>query len=118
MLSFFAGAFAVAGLVAATGPIVIHLLNRRRFRQIRWAAMDFLREALQRHRRILRLRDILLLVLRTACVLLFALAMARPYFSSSSTASSPDEPVHAVLVIDNSLSMGYAMAEGTILDEA
>ena len=75
--------FAAAGAVAAAGPIVIHLLNRRRFRVISWAAMDFLREAVKRNRRILKLRDILLLILRTAAVLLFGLALARPYFASA-----------------------------------
>ena len=35
---------------------------------VQWAAMDFLREAMQRNRRILQLRDIVLLILRTAAV--------------------------------------------------
>lgn len=118
MLSFFAGAFALAGAVAAAGPVVIHLLNRRRYRVVHWAAMDFLREAMQRNRKILHLRDLLLLALRTLCVLLFGLAMARPYFSRTPGEIDPDQPVHAVLVMDNSLSMSYAKLDGTLLDEA
>ena len=110
--------FAVAGLVAAAGPVLIHLMNRRRYRVIEWAAMDFLLAAVQRNRRILQLRDLLLLALRTLCVLLFGLAMARPYFSSTATATSANEPVHVVLLIDNSLSMGYERLDGTLLDEA
>ena len=51
MFKFFAGTFAIAGLIAAAGPIIIHLLNRRRFRVVEWAAMDFLRQAMQRSRR-------------------------------------------------------------------
>ncbi len=113
--------FAVAGAVAAAGPIVIHLLNRRRFRVVSWAAMDFLREAIKRNRRILKLRDILLLILRTAAVLLFGLALARPYFAASSTlAAQSGQPLHAVLLVDNSMSMGYR-GEGqtqTLLDDA
>src|SRR5437868_3564939 len=86
--------FALAGAVAAAGPIVIHLLNRRRFRVISWAAMDFLREAVKRNRRILKLRDILLLILRTAAVLLFGLALARPYFASSGSGQlGPGQPI-------------------------
>ena len=80
--------------------------------------MDFLREAVQRNRRILQLRDLLLLALRTLCVLLFGLAMARPYFSNAAGAVDPDQPVHAVLMVDNSLSMAYAKLDGTLLDEA
>jgi len=60
--------FAVAGLIAAAGPIIIHLLNRRRYRTVHWGAMEFLREAVQRNRRILQLRDLLLLLLRTVAV--------------------------------------------------
>jgi hypothetical protein len=118
MPSFFAGAFALAGLAAAAGPVVIHLLHRRRFRRVEWAAMDFLREAMLRSRRILQLRDLLLLLLRTACVVLFGLAMARPYFSQSQTPAGAGQPVHAVLIVDNSLSMGYQRLGGTTLDEA
>lgn len=112
------GVFAVAGLIAAAAPLIIHLLNRRRFRVINWAAMDFLREALQRNRRILQLRDIVLLVLRTACVLLFGLALARPFFASSSTEFDPGQAIHGVLIVDNSLSMGFQKLEDTMLDEA
>ena len=57
MPSFFDGMFAVAGVAAAAGPVIIHLLNRRRFRTVHWAAMDFLREAMRRSRRILQIRD-------------------------------------------------------------
>lgn len=121
MLNFFpgAGVFAVAGVAAAPAPVVIHLLNRRRYRVIDWAAMQFLLEALQRNRKPLQVRDVLLLVLRTAALVLFGLALARPFFSGSSSALQPNQPVHAVLVIDNSLSMGEKNLDGSSrLDEA
>ena len=41
MLSFDASSFAIAGAIAAAGPVLIHLLNRRRFKTVTWAAMDF-----------------------------------------------------------------------------
>jgi hypothetical protein len=118
MLSFFGPGFALAGLLAAVGPLLIHLLNRRRHRRIHWAAMEFLREALERNRRFLEVRDLLLLFLRTGCVVLFGLAMARPYFSSPAGPLDPHQPIHAILIVDNSLSMGYQKLEGTLLDEA
>src|ERR687891_655407 len=99
-LSLTAWQFAVAGAIFAAGPVIIHLLNRRRYRVVQWAAMDFLKEAMQRNRRILHLRDLLLLALRTLCVLLFGLAMARPYFSRTDGQVDPDQPVHAVLLVD------------------
>jgi hypothetical protein len=115
---FLAPWFAWAALVAAAGPVLIHLLNRRRFRVVEWAAMDFLRQAVQRSRRVLRLRDWLLLLLRTACVLLFGLALARPYLSRATAALSADQPVHGVVLVDNSLSMSYEELDGTLLDAA
>lgn len=116
-MSFLTTVFATAGLVLAAGPLIIHLLNRRRFRIVDWAAMDFLREAMQRQRRILRLRDFFLLLLRTACILLFALAMAQPYFDDA-TDTAGNNPVHAILVVDNSLSMDYGPMGQTVLDMA
>jgi hypothetical protein len=110
--------FLAAGAICALGPVIIHLLNRRRYRVVQWAAMDFLREAMQRNRRIMQLRDILLLILRTAAVLLFGLALARPYFSERRESSSDRLPVHAIVLLDNSLSMGYESLEGTLLTKA
>jgi hypothetical protein len=118
MPEFVANSFALAGLLAAAGPVIIHLLNRRRYRVVEWAAMDFLREALQRNRKVLQLRDLLLLLVRTACVLCFGLALARPHWSSAAGAKDSGGPLHAVLVLDNSLSMGYERLDGTLLDEA
>jgi hypothetical protein len=110
--------FALAGAIAAAAPVIIHLLNRRRYRKVEWAAMDFLREAMQRNRRILQIRDLLLLAMRCAAVLLFGLALARPFFSSTESEFDERQPLHAVLVVDNSLSMAYETLEGTLLDRA
>ena len=81
-------AFAIAGLIAAAGPVIIHLLNRRRFRTVEWGAMAFLRKAMQRRRKAVRLRDLLLLVLRTAALLLFGLALARPLWTREGLSAS------------------------------
>lgn len=117
-LSFTAWQFALAGAICAAGPLIIHLLNRRRFRTVEWAAMDFLREALQRNRRILQIRDIILLTLRTAAVLFFGLALAQPFFATHQEEFNDRQPLHAVIVIDNSLSMAYESLEGSLLDKA
>jgi hypothetical protein len=115
-MSFLATGFLVA-LVAAAGPLIIHLLNRRRHRTVQWAAMEFLREAIRRNKRIVEFRDVLLLLLRTAAVILFVLAMARPYWKSDKT-DFRGQPIHAVLLVDNSLSMGYMQLDQTLLDKA
>lgn len=116
--SFSATHFAIAGLICAAAPIIIHLLNRRRFRVVHWAAMPFLREALQRNRKMMQMRDLILLALRTAAVLLFGLALARPFFAVGEEEFDRSKPLHAILVLDNSLSMGYTQVEGTLLERA
>jgi len=121
MLTFLPGYawFALAGMAAATAPLIIHLLNRRRFKVVNWAAMDFLKEAVQRNRRVLHLRDLLLLLLRTAALLFFGWALSRPFFQNSGDNLAPNQPLHVALVVDNSLSMGYQRSLGTRhLDEA
>jgi len=121
MPTFLPGAelLALAGLAAAAAPLVIHLFNQRRFRVLDWAAMDFLLEAAGRSRRLLEFRDLLLLVLRTAAVALFGLAVARPFLSTGTGGGVSDGPVHAVLVIDNSMSMARERLGGTtLLDDA
>jgi len=110
--------FALAGAIAAAGPIIIHLLNRRRYRTVEWAAMDFLREAMQRNRRILQIRDLVLMAMRCLALLLFGLALARPFFSSTESEFDERQPLHAIVVLDNSLSMNYETLGGTLLDRS
>ena len=116
-MSFLAGTF-LAAMVAAAGPALIHLLNRRRHKTVEWAAMEFLREAVRRDKRILEIRDLLLLIIRTLAVILFVLAMSQPYWVSTASQVYRGEPVHAVLVVDNSLSMSYSQLDKTLLDYA
>lgn len=117
-LSFISLPFLAAGAICAAGPLIIHLLNRRRYRVVPWAAMDFLRQALQQNRKTLQLRDLLLLILRTLAVLFFGAALARPYFASHQQAMDDRQPLHAIIILDNSLSMAYESLEGTLFDKA
>ena len=116
-MSFLQISFLTA-MAAAAGPAVIHLLNRRRYRTKQWAAMNFLREALRRNRKAIEMRDLILLLLRTLIVIFLVLAMARPYWTTGANSVYSGEPVHAVLVIDNSLSMGYSELDPSLLDQA
>lgn len=67
----------------------------------------------------MELRDLLLLLLRVACLLVFGMALARPYWNRFSQAAvDPHQPVHAVVLVDNSLSMSYQKPDGILLDDA
>jgi len=107
----FASPLFLYGLIAAAGPLIIHLLNRQRYKIVDWAPMEFLLRAVRRRRRNVQLRDLLVLLLRTLAIIFFVLAMARPFWSVTGPNAYQGEPLHAVLVIDNSLSMGYSPLE-------
>jgi hypothetical protein len=106
--SLLAPAFAGAGLLLASIPIIIHILNRRRFKTVDWAAMSFLLRAMRKNRQRVRFEQWLLLAAR-CCVLAFlGLALARPMGcdSNSAAALGGRTGLH-VFVIDNSYSMSY-----------
>ena len=72
------------GLLAVSVPVILHLLNRRRSRDIKWGAMIFLRSTMASRRRSLLLEDVLLLVCRCLAIAFGALALARPFLPSGS----------------------------------
>ncbi|MDB5296635.1 MAG: hypothetical protein JWO31_2618 [Phycisphaerales bacterium] len=110
-------AFLGAGLAAVAVPILIHLLNRQRFKVVDWAAMEFLLRAMRKNRKRMKLEQWLLLATRCAVVCLIGLALARPVGgcdgSSVAAGLAGRAGVH-VLVIDNSLSAAYEGPHATV----
>ena len=96
------------GLAAASLPILIHLLNRRRLKRIRFPAVRFILLSQKRISRSYRLRHWLLLALRTLAVICLALLLANPIFQSGAGLFAGGGPVALVVVLDNSLSMNWA----------
>ena len=97
-----------SGVGAASVPIIIHLLNRRRFRMREWAAMKFLLDSLRKNRRRLKMEELILLLLRCLVVLMLALALAK-FTGCSAMEALPfgrAESETAVFIIDDSYSMG------------
>ena len=69
--------FVLAGTALISAPIIIHLINRLRFRRVRFAAMEFLLASQQRNRRRVLLEQLILLLLRILLVLGLMLLSAR-----------------------------------------
>lgn len=108
-----------SGLAAVALPILIHLLNKRRFRRVDWAAMDFLLQAQKINRRRVKLEDFLLLLLRCLVMLIIGLLLARPFFTFDSGAGLFKTARHErVILLDDSLSMNARAAGTTPLTEA
>jgi hypothetical protein len=98
------------GMALAAVPILIHLLFRRRFRRIDWAPMHYLKISIQRNRRRVRLEQLLLLILRTALVLLLFFLVARPVMHAQGLGNwlGGRSRTSQLIVLDDSLSMGYS----------
>lgn len=115
----FANPLILWGLAAASLPILLHLLNRRRYREERWAAMRFLLAAIRKNQRRIRLEQWLLLLVRTALIACLVLAMAQPFLES--TGAVPllaGRRTHRVLVIDASMSMAASTADQSQFNRA
>lgn len=105
------------GGLAFSIPLIIHLLNRSRFRTIDWGAMHLLESVLKVNHRRLRMEQILLLLIRCAIPLALAACLARPVLTGSA-ALEGEAPVSMVVVVDNSYSMDTQDSQGTRLDQA
>jgi uncharacterized membrane protein len=123
-------ALLATALAAVSVPILIHFINRRRFRVVRWAAIRFLLEANRESLRRIRMHQFLLLLVRTCVVLSLMLAMASvmpwanelvwPPFFRSEPAEAParSERTHRILVLDGSFSMGARIADRSFFERA
>jgi hypothetical protein len=99
-------------------PLAIYLWRRQTPRIERWAAMQFLRSALEHNARRLRMESLLLLLVRCGLLALLALALAEPFQESASSRVSGSRRTHKVLVIDGSLSMSATQGSGSRFEEA
>src|SRR3954453_12986078 len=104
LAAFVTPAFFVAGILLAAIPIIIHILNRRRYRTVNWAAMEFLLRAMKKNRRRLKFEQWILLARRCAVLVLVATSLARPLGcrdTALARIAGQRNGLH-VIVIDNS----------------
>ena len=93
------------GTLAIASPIIIHLLNKRRFKIVEWAAMDFLFEADKKNRRRVQVENFILLFLRCLAMLLIGLLLARPFLPNEvARVIQPDQKYERIILVDDSLS--------------
>ena len=108
MMSFLSPLLAWGALLGLI-PIIIHLLNRRKFRRVDWAPMRYLKLTVQRNRRRIQVEQLLLLLLRVAAIVLLFFYLARPVVNPTGLEGwlGSGGRSSQVVLIDDSLSMGY-----------
>ncbi len=107
------------GLAAASIPILLHIFSLRKLQKVDFSTLSFLKELQKTKIRRLKLRQLLLLVLRTSLIILIVTAFARP---TMTTAGGGARTAHAmttaVFIVDNSYSMTSLDEGGELLQEA
>lgn len=95
------------GLLAALIPLVVHLFDRRRPREVPFAALDFVLRSQRRTASRLRLKRILLYLLRTLLLLAVPLALARPACTEERALAEGRGIAATAIIVDASLSMRW-----------
>lgn len=106
------------GLAAASIPILLHLLNLRKLKTIEFSTLRFLKELQKSKIRKLKLRQIILLILRTLIIISIVLAFARPTIEGSISGFENYAKTSAVILIDNSFSMDVSDELGNRFNQA
>ncbi len=107
------------GLIAASIPVLIHLLNLRKLKRIEFSTLSFLKELQKTKIRRIKLKQWILLVLRTLIILFIVLSFARPTIKSLSLAGvSSAAKTTAVFILDNSFSMSAITEQGSYFNLA
>ena len=105
------------GLAAALLPILIHRLTRRKAITRRFSAVRLLIKSQQVMAKPQRIKHFLLLALRVLAVMGLVFLMAQPLLIRPGFLSLGDEKA-TIVILDNSLSMGYTEDQGQRYDIA
>lgn len=110
----------LAALPLIALPVIIHLINQRRYQTTPWAAMMFLLTATRMARGYARLRQWLILMFRVAVIAALIFAVARPLSSGWLGLAGGSRPDTTLVLLDRSPSMQQRQfgSELTKLDSA
>jgi hypothetical protein len=107
------------GALAASIPVIIHLINRRRARVVPFPTIKFVLRSERRVARKYRVKQWLLLALRTLILFLLTTALAEPVLQPNVGDLAELNQARAVaLILDNSMSMAYQTAGTTLWELA
>ncbi|MFN9370057.1 MAG: BatA domain-containing protein [Planctomycetia bacterium] len=95
----------LAALPLVSLPLIIHLINQRRFQTVPWAAMMFLMTAKALSRGYSRLRNWLIMAMRMAAIAALLVAVGRPLSRGWLALAGGARPDLAVVILDRSPSM-------------
>lgn len=107
------------GLIAASIPVLIHLLNLRKLKKIEFSTLMFLKELQKNKIRKIKLKQWILLALRVLIILFLVTAFARPTLEGISIGGAASvAKTTAVFIIDNTFSMEVIDSRGSYINQS
>ena len=107
------------GLLAASIPIIIHLLNLRKLKKIEFSTLQFLKELQKNKIRKIKIKQWLLLALRVLIILAIVTAFARPTLVGVSIGGTTSAAkTTAVFILDDTFSMSVVDQDGSYFNQA
>lgn len=111
----FLNPFVLFGLAAAAIPILLHLLNLRKTQTVEFSTLYFLKELKKSTIRTIKIKQWILLLLRTLLILFAILAFSQPIYNGSLPLLSAMQNNRSIIVlVDNTSSMLHSTNAGTI----
>lgn len=110
----FLSPFVLFGLIAAAVPVLIHLLQLKKLRSVEFSSIRFLKEIQHASAKRVKLRDFLLLLLRTLAIASLVIAFARPALKGIAGKNSKSS---SVIIIDNSPSTAARNEYGEVFSQ-
>jgi uncharacterized membrane protein len=107
------------GLLAASIPVLIHLLNLRKLKRVEFSTLAFLKELQKNKIRKIKLKQWLLLALRVLIILFIVMAFARPTLKGIAIGGTTSAAkTTAVFILDNTFSMSVVNSKGSYFNQA
>ncbi len=96
----------LAAVLAASIPVVLHMINRQKAKDLPFSTLRFLRISVEKTRRRKRIHDVLLMLVRMAVLILLAIGLAKPTLTNLRSLLGGGATSAVAIVLDNSASMG------------
>ncbi len=115
MFNFLNPIILFAAGIAVVFPLLIHIFNRQKVKKILFSSLLFLRSLEKTRMRRVKIKEYLLLIIRSLIILLAVAAFARPAIKGSfATRVGAHAKTSIVILLDNSYSMNYETKDGPV----
>ncbi|MSP64569.1 MAG: hypothetical protein EXR24_02510 [Ignavibacteria bacterium] len=114
----FLNPLALFGLLAATIPIVLHLINLQKPTVINFSSVRFLKELQKTAIQKLKLKQLLLLLIRILIIIFIVFAFSQPTLKGSYAMFGSIPPARIVIILDDTYSMSVINSNGELMKQA